>query len=120
MGRSEDVLPESYRRTKERADVIVVDPPRKGCEESLLQTITDMQPDRVVYVRCDSATLARDLKYLCEHGYELKKWCGADQFPMTVHVETVVLLSQQKPDATVKLSVDMDDYYRIINGKNAE
>lgn len=110
MGRSEDVLPESYRRTKERADVIVVDPPRKGCEESLLQTITDMQPDRVVYVSCDSATLARDLKYLCEHGYELKKWCGADQFPMSVHVETVCFLSKlHEAKYHVNVKLDMDE-----------
>ena len=58
---------------RERADVIVVDPPRKGCDETLLSTIIEMQPDRVVYVSCDSATLARDLKYLCERGCELKK-----------------------------------------------
>ena len=109
VGRSEDVLPESYRRTKERADVIVVDPPRKGCEESLLQTITDMQPDRVVYVSCDSATLARDLKYLCEHGYELKKWCGADQFPMTVHVETVVLLSKLNTKQHIEVELNLDE-----------
>ena len=94
----------------ERADVIVVDPPRKGCEESLLQTITDMQPDRVVYVSCDSATLARDLKYLCEHGYELKKWCGADQFPMTVHVETVVLLSKGEVDSKkIRVEFSLED-----------
>ena len=90
----------SLPATGERADVIVVDPPRKGCDETLLSTIIKMQPDRVVYVSCDSATLARDLKYLCERGYELKKVCPVDMFPNTVSVETVVLLSQlkQKPD----------------------
>ena len=76
--------------------LIVVDPPRKGCEESLLQTIVDMQPEKVVYVSCDSATLARDVKFLRAKGYELKDVTPVDQFPHTVHVETVVLLSQLK------------------------
>ena len=96
VGKAEEVLPEQFARTGERADVIVVDPPRKGCDETLLSTFIEMQPDRVVYVSCDSATLARDLKYLCERGYELKKVCPVDMFPNTVSVETVVLLSQLK------------------------
>ncbi len=74
------------------ADVIVVDPPRKGCEESLLETIVQMRPERVVYVSCDSATLARDLKYLCQKGYEVKRVQPVDMFGMTVHVECVVAL----------------------------
>ena len=77
------------------ADVIVVDPPRKGCDEMLLKTILKMQPKRVVYVSCDSATLARDLRFLCDNGYELKKVCGVDQFPQTVHVETVCQLCRK-------------------------
>lgn len=70
-----------------------------------------MQPDRVVYVSCDSATLARDLKYLCERGYELKKVCPVDMFPNTVSVETVVLLSQlkQKPDDYINVTIELDD-----------
>ena len=68
-----------------------------------------MNPDRIVYVSCDSATLARDLKYLCERGYELRKVCPVDQFGMTVHVETVVLLSQQKPDDTIEIDLDLDE-----------
>lgn len=75
-------------------DVIVVDPPRKGCDEACLATMLKMKPDRIVYVSCDSATLARDLKVLCDGGYELKRVRGVDQFGMTVHVETVVLLSK--------------------------
>lgn len=75
-------------------DVIVVDPPRKGCDEACLATMLKMKPDRIVYVSCDSATLARDLKVLCEGGYELKRVRGVDQFGMTVHVETVVLMSR--------------------------
>ena len=94
VGKAEEVLPEQYARTGERADVIVVDPPRKGCDETLLATIIEMQPDRVVYVSCDSATLARDLKYLCERGYDLKKVCPVDMFPNTVSVETVCLLTK--------------------------
>ena len=99
VGKAEEVLPEYYREYQEshggetaHADVIVVDPPRKGCEESLLQTIVDMQPEKVVYVSCDSATLARDVKFLRESGYELKKITPVDQFPNTVHVECVVAL----------------------------
>ncbi len=75
-------------------DVIVVDPPRKGCDTACLDTMLKMQPARIVYVSCDSATLARDVKYLREGGYELKKWRAVDQFGMTVHVETVCLLTQ--------------------------
>ena len=102
VGKAEEVLPREYARTGEGADVIVVDPPRKGCDENLLATIIEMQPDRVVYVSCDSATLARDLKYLCERGYELKKVCPVDMFPNTVSVETVCLLVNRKPDARGK------------------
>lgn len=116
VGKAEEVLPEYYREYQEshggetaHADVIVVDPPRKGCEESLLQTIVDMQPEKVVYVSCDSATLARDVKFLRENGYELKKITPVDQFPNTVHIETVVLLSQQKPDDTIEIDLDLDE-----------
>ena len=109
VGKAEEVLPEQFARTGERADVIVVDPPRKGYDETLLSTIIKMQPDRVVYVSCDSATLARDLKYLCERGYELKKVCPVDMFPNTVSVETVVLLSHKKPDGHINVKVEFGD-----------
>ena len=113
VGKAEEILPAYYEKyTREhpgetaRADVIVVDPPRKGCEESLLKTMLDMKPERIVYVSCDSATLARDLKYLCSSGaYELVKWRAVDQFPMSVHVETVCLLSREK---SVKRYVHVD------------
>ena len=95
VGKAEEVLPEEYKKHGVYADVIVVDPPRKGCDEVLLETILKMQPERVVYVSCDSATLARDLKYLCGNGYELKKVCPVDQFAQTVHVETVALMSKK-------------------------
>lgn len=95
VGKAEEVLPEEYEKHGVYADVIVVDPPRKGCDEVLLETIIKMQPKRVVYVSCDSATLARDLKYLCGKGYRLEKVCPVDQFGNTVHVETVALLTRK-------------------------
>lgn len=90
VGKAEAVLPEKYEREGIRADVIVVDPPRKGCDEKCLDTMLKMRPERIVYVSCDSATLARDLKVLCAGGYELKRWRGVDMFGMTVHTECVV------------------------------
>lgn len=96
VGKAEEVLPQKYEEEGIRADVIVVDPPRKGCDPAALQTMVRMQPERIVYVSCDSATLARDLKYLCQEGYEVRKVKGCDMFPWTVHVETVVLMSKVK------------------------
>ena len=95
VGKAEEVFPQYVKTQKEAAsaEVIVVDPPRKGCEESLLATMVSMRPKRIVYVSCDSATLARDLKYLCENGYDLKSVQPVDQFCHTTHVETVCLLS---------------------------
>lgn len=92
VGRAEEVLPEKYEKEGIYADVIVVDPPRKGCDSSCLNTMLKMRPSRIVYVSCDSATLARDLKVLCDGGYELKKVRAVDQFGHTVHVEVAVLL----------------------------
>lgn len=92
VGKAEEVLPEKYKTEGITADVIVVDPPRKGCEESVLATMLRMAPKRIVYVSCDSATLARDLRYLCDNGYELTKCCPADMFGNSVHVETIVKL----------------------------
>lgn len=95
VGKAEEVLPEKYEKEGIKADVIVVDPPRKGCDEALLDTVVKMQPKRVVYVSCDSATLARDLKYMGERGYEVVKAKAVDMFPMTVHIETCVLLQRR-------------------------
>lgn len=97
VGKAEEVLPYLYETEHIFADVICVDPPRKGCDEVCLETILKMKPKRIVYVSCDSATLARDLKYLCANGYELKKVRAVDQFGHTVHVETVCLLSRKAP-----------------------
>ena len=93
VGAAEDVLPAKYKESggSMRADVIVVDPPRKGCDEALLRTVVDMEPKRVVYVSCDPATLARDVKYMEENGYRLLKAQPVDMFPFTEHVETVAL-----------------------------
>ncbi len=94
VGKAEEVLPKKYEKEGIFADIIVVDPPRKGCDSACLETMLKMQPKKIVYVSCDSATLARDLKILCEGGYEIQKVRGVDQFGHTTHVETVVLLSQ--------------------------
>ena len=92
VGKAEEVLPEQYEKNQVYADVIVVDPPRKGCDSVCLDTILKMAPKKVVYVSCDSSTLARDVKYLCENGYEVKRVRPVDMFPMSGHVETVALL----------------------------
>lgn len=94
VGKAEEVLPRKYAEKGIFADVIVVDPPRKGCDEVLLDTIIKMSPEKVVYVSCDSATLARDLRYLCDRGYRLERACPTDLFANTVHVECVVLMSR--------------------------
>ena len=115
VGKAEEVLPEYYAAyekehgKKAHADVIVVDPPRKGCDEELLRTIVKMQPEKVVYVSCDPATLARDVKYLRENGYEVRKAKAVDQFPHTVHVETVCLLSKLHSDQHIEVEVKMDE-----------
>jgi 23S rRNA (uracil1939-C5)-methyltransferase len=138
VGKAEEVLPAFYERNRQtqsakngtavadvaavmsddgtavtadmsHPDVIVVDPPRKGCDEKCLETMLKMQPERIVYVSCDSATLARDLRILCDGGYELKKVRAVDQFAHTMHVETVVLLSQQKPDDRIEVEIELDE-----------
>ena len=88
------VLPEQYERNQIYADVIVVDPPRKGCDEKCLETIVKMSPNRVVYVSCNSSTLARDVKYLEERGYRTERVRCVDMFPHSGHVETVVKLKK--------------------------
>lgn len=128
VGKAEEVLPEFYERESRKLlnakasdkehgiesklgagmavagadmlhpDVIVVDPPRKGCDEKCLETMIQMQPERIVYVSCDSATLARDLRILCDGGYELKKVRAVDQFGNTTHVESAVLLQRRGVD----------------------
>ena len=115
VGKAEEVLPKYYAGYEEghpgeraHADVIVVDPPRKGCDEALLRTMAEMKPERIVYVSCDSATLARDLKYLCGRGYEVKRGRAVDQFGMSVHVECVVLLSKLKSNKMKHINVELE------------
>lgn len=91
VGKAEDVVPNMYKQGK-RANVVVVDPPRKGCDEKVLDTIISMQPDRVVYVSCNPSTLARDLNYLDERGYKCLEIQPVDMFPHSVHIENVALI----------------------------
>lgn len=108
VGAAEEVMPKKYKEESIKADIIVVDPPRKGCEQSLLDTILAMAPKRVVYVSCDPATLARDLKYLCEKDYRLEKVRAVDQFGHSVHVETCVLLTRKSiVDYAVEIKIDI-------------
>ena len=91
-----------------KPDVVVVDPPRKGCEKSLLETILVMEPVRIVYVSCDPATLARDLRILADGGYRVDRVQPVDQFPGSVHVETVVLLCRKAEQADRHIAVDYE------------
>lgn len=92
VGKAEEVLPMQYEMSRIVADVIVVDPPRKGCDSLCLDTIAKMRPEKVVYVSCASATLARDVKYLCERGFSVERVRCCDMFPMSGHCESIVLL----------------------------
>lgn len=92
VGKAEEVLPRKYQEEQISADVIVVDPPRKGCDSAVLETMLQIRPKRIVYISCDPATLARDLKILCQGRYKLQKVQPVDMFPHTTHVETVCLL----------------------------
>ena len=111
VGKAEEVLPKKYKEEGICADVIVVDPPRKGCDEELLSTMLDMKPERIVYVSCDSSTLARDLKILCGEGYALERVAVCDMFPAGVHVETVALLTRKKDveRIDIEMTVDKED-----------
>lgn len=102
VGKAEEVVPKFFDDMRSEgkdpsADVVVVDPPRKGCDELLLATIIKMAPKRIVYVSCDSATLARDLKFLDMNGYKIDVVQPVDMFAHSVHVETVCLLSRKAP-----------------------
>ena len=124
VGKAEEVVPGLYEKDRERytADVVVVDPPRKGCDEKLLETLVSMAPARLVYVSCDPATLARDIKYLTDHNFELKKVAVFDQFSHGIHVETVVQLINKNAKAKhhVRISMDAEDYYSIKDSEKKE
>ena len=102
VGAAEDV----YIEKKLPADVVVVDPPRKGLDEELVNTIAKMGPERIVYVSCDPATLARDCRRFADNGYKVEKVQPVDMFGHSGHVETVVLLSQQKPDDVIEVEIE--------------
>lgn len=93
-GEAEEIVPEIYEEGK-KADVVVVDPPRKGCEQTLLDTLVKMSPDRIVYVSCNPSTLARDLGYLSEKGFKAVEVQPVDMFPWTAHVECVVRIQRK-------------------------
>ena len=117
VGAAEEVLPAWYEtHPEERIDVVCVDPPRKGCDEKALATIVCMAPERIVYVSCDSATLARDVKYLRAAGYELRRVRPVDNFPQTVHVETVCLLVRRN-SLHIDIDVDVEEMLQEKRGQ---
>ena len=94
---------------KDKPDMIILDPPRDGINPKALQKIIDFGVDKMVYISCKPTSLARDLEVLQQQGYKVEKASAVDMFPGTVHVETVVLLSQQKPDDTIEIDLDLDE-----------
>ena len=122
VGAAEEVLPKWVEEQKrelsakgadcgigDMVDVVSLDPPRKGCDEACLSAVLELSPKRIVYVSCDPGSLARDMKYLREGGYELKKWVGIDNFPRTGHVETVALLSKLDVDKHISVEIELDE-----------
>lgn len=104
---------------EEKPDMIILDPPRDGINPKALDKILAFNVDEMVYISCKPTSLARDLETIIKRGYRVEKVCCVDQFPMTGHVESVVLLSNKnsKPKSYVEIGVDADDYYRIKEGK---
>ena len=114
VGKAEEVLPDYVENLKAQGkdpqiDVICVDPPRKGCDDVCIRTMLEIAPKRIVYVSCDPATLARDLKKLTEGGYRLDYVQPVDQFAHTVHIETVCLLSKLNSKQHIEINLDMDE-----------
>ena len=122
VGAAEEVLPKWVEEQKrelsakgadcgigDMVDVVSLDPPRKGCDETCLSAVLELSPKRIVYVSCDPGSLARDIKYLGEGGYKLEKWVGIDNFPRTGHVETVALLSKLDVDKHIDVEIKLDE-----------
>ena len=116
VGAAEEVLPKWVEEQKREGkdvgnlvDVVSLDPPRKGCDETCLSAVLELSPKRIVYVSCDPGSLARDIKYLGEGGYALEKWVGIDNFPRTGHVETVALLSKLDVDKHIDVEIKLDE-----------
>ena len=105
-GKAEDLLPRMVREGL-RPNVIVVDPPRKGLDPAVIDAVAEAQPDRLVYISCNPATQARDAALLKEKNWHIRKIQPVDMFPFTSHVETVLLMSQQKPDDTIHVGIDL-------------
>ena len=97
----------------EHADIVFMDPPRTGSDKKFMSSVVKLDPAKIVYISCGPETLARDLEYFTKHGYDVKKIQPVDMFSFTDHCEVVCLLGKRKPDDKVRISIDMDDYYRI-------
>ena len=108
VGSAEDIIPKIYDKGI-KADVVVIAPPRKGCDNVVLDTIVKMQPKKIVYVSCEPSTFARDLKILCQNGYKMGDVQPVDQFCHSMNVETVVLLSHKKPDGHINVKVEFGE-----------
>lgn len=98
-------------------DVVFMDPPRAGSTPEFLESVCRMNPEKIVYISCNPETQKRDLELLVKRNWKVEMIQGVDLFPHTGHIETVCLLSNRKtkPDTHVKLTLDMDDYYRIVD-----
>lgn len=93
-----------------KPDVVVLDPPRKGCSIDVIRAVSEMSPERIVYVSCDAASLARDCALFFEEGYEVTKVTAVDMFPRTIHVETVVQLVRKNPDTHIDFEINLDEF----------
>lgn len=107
-GLAEELLPKLVENGLQ-PDVVVVDPPRKGLDGQLVNTLIETQPERIVYVSCNPATLARDIALLTEGGYEAKEIQPVDNFPQTTHIETVALLSKLDVDKHINIEIELDE-----------
>ncbi|MBQ8504309.1 MAG: 23S rRNA (uracil(1939)-C(5))-methyltransferase RlmD [Clostridia bacterium] len=94
---------------KEKVDLVIMDPPRAGSDLNFLRSVTTLKPQKVVYISCNPETQARDLTFLCKNGYKVMKIQPVDMFPHTSHVETVVLLSQRRPDTHIDIKLDLSE-----------
>lgn len=90
-------------------DIIILDPPRKGCDNLTLDSVLQMNPKKIIMVSCNPATAARDCSYLCQNGYIAEKIQSVDMFPRTIHVETVCLLSKLHADQHIEVELQMDE-----------
>lgn len=105
---------------EEKPGFIMLDPPREGIHPKALKKIASYGVENIVYISCKPTSLAKDIQVFFENGYRAERMCSVDMFPNTVHVETVVLLGKRKPDSYVKLSLNMEDYYKIKDQEKAE